>query len=77
MIQKNFIQMYEESFSHNYDLPALSDYTTDISYTYGEMAKQIARLHLLYEAAGVKKGDKIAVFGKNRFLNFLKTFHHL
>jgi len=65
MIQKNFIKMYEESFAKNFDLPALSDYTSDISYTYGEMARQIARLHLLYEAAGVKKGDKIAVFGKN------------
>jgi len=65
MIQKNFIKLYEESFARNFDLPALSDYTTDISYTYGEMARQIARLHLLYEAAGVKKGDKIAVFGKN------------
>ena len=65
MIQKNFIKLYEESFAHNFDLPALSDYTSDISYTYGEAARQIARLHLLYEAAGVKRGDKIAVFGKN------------
>lgn len=65
MIQKNFIRLYEESFARNFDLPALSDYTSDISYTYGEMARQIAKLHLLYEAAGVKKGDKVAVFGKN------------
>ena len=65
MIQKNFIKLYEESFARNFDLPALSDYTSDLSYTYGEMARQIARMHLLYEAAGVKKGDKIAVFGKN------------
>src|SRR6056300_729255 len=65
MIQKNLIKMYEESFRRNFDLPALSDYTSDISYTYGEMARQIARLHILYEAAGVKKGDKVAVFGKN------------
>jgi long-chain acyl-CoA synthetase len=65
MIQKNFIKLYEESFARNFDLPALSDYTSDISYTYGEMARQIARLHLIYEAAGVKRGDKVAVFGKN------------
>ena len=65
MIEKNFIKLYEESFAHNFDIPALSDYTSDVSYTYGEMARQIARLHLLYEVAGVKKGDKIAVFGKN------------
>ena len=65
MIEKNFIKLYEESFARNFDLPALSDYTSDISYTYGEMARQIARLHLLYHAAGVKKGDKIALFGRN------------
>jgi long-chain acyl-CoA synthetase len=65
MIQKNFIKLYEDSFVRNFDLPALSDYTSDISYTYGEMARQIARLHILYEAAGVKRGDRIAVFGKN------------
>jgi long-chain acyl-CoA synthetase len=65
MIEKNFIKLYEESFARNFDLPALSDYTSDISYTYGEMARQIARMHLLYEAAGVKKGDKVALFGKN------------
>lgn len=65
MIQKNFIELYEESFAKNFDLPALSDYTSDISYSYGEMAIQIARLHLLYDAAGLKKGDKVAVFGKN------------
>lgn len=65
MIEKNFIKLYEESFTRNFDLPALSDYTSDISYSYGEMARQIARLHLLYQAAGVKRGDKIALFGKN------------
>ena len=65
MIQLNFIKLYEESFTRNFELPALSDYTSDVSYTYGEMARQIARLHLLYESAGVKKGDKIALFGKN------------
>jgi len=65
MIQKNFIKLYEESFAKNFDLPALSDYTSDTKYSYGEMARQIARMHLLYEEAGVKKGDKVAVFGKN------------
>ncbi len=64
MIQQNLIKFYEKSFSENWDLPALSDYN-GISYTYGEMARHIARLHLLFEGLGIKKGDKIAVFGKN------------
>ncbi len=64
MIQQNLIKFYERSFSENWDLPALSNYD-GITFSYGEAAKQIAKLHLLYEGLGVKKGDKIAVFGKN------------
>jgi long-chain acyl-CoA synthetase len=64
MIQQNLIKLYEKSFSENWDLPALSDYN-GISYTYGEVATQIAKMHLLYEGLGIKKGEKIAVFGKN------------
>ena len=77
MIEQNFLKLYEESISKNFELTALSDYTSDISYTYGEMGAQVARLHLLYEAAGVKKGDKIAVFGKNSSnwcVSFLSVF---
>ena len=46
MIQQNFIRLYEKSFSENWDLPALSDYQGE-TFTYSEMAEQIARLHLL------------------------------
>jgi long-chain acyl-CoA synthetase len=64
MIQQNFIKLYEKSFSENWDLPALSDYN-GITYTYSDVARQVARLHLMYKDFGIKKGDKIAVFGKN------------
>lgn len=64
MIQQNFIQLYEKSFQQNWELPALSDYNGK-TYTYGDVATRMARLHLLYEAFGIKKGDKVAVFGKN------------
>jgi long-chain acyl-CoA synthetase len=64
MIQQNFIKLYEKSFKEHWELPALSDYK-GISYTYGEVARQVAWLHILYEDLGIQKGDKIAVFGKN------------
>ncbi len=64
MVQHNFIKLYEKSFSENWDFPALSDYN-GTSFTYGEVAGQMARLHMLFESQGIKKGDKIAVFGKN------------
>ena len=64
MIKQNFNKLYEKSFSENFDLPALSDYQGQ-TYSYGEAAAQIARMHLLFEELGMKKGDKVAVFGKN------------
>lgn len=35
--------------------------------TYADMARRIAALHLLFKECGVKRGDKIAVMGKNSF----------
>jgi len=64
MIEKNFIQLYENSFRQHWDLPALSDYNGE-TYSYGDVARQVARMHLIYDAIGIRKGDKIAVFGKN------------
>ena len=64
MIQENFIRLYEDSFKKNWDLPAISDYQGP-EYTYGEMSKMIAQQHLFFEQIGIKKGDKIALFGKN------------
>jgi long-chain acyl-CoA synthetase len=57
--------MYEGSFKEYFNLPALTEYGTSTSYTYGEAAQEIAKLHLLFEAANVQRGDKIAVIGKS------------
>ena len=35
------------------------------SFTYGQMATQIEKFHLAFEALGVKKGDKIALHARN------------
>ena len=58
-------KIYQNSFRTNFMLPAVTDYGSDTTLTYGEFAKKIARIHLLYESCGVKKGDKIALMGKN------------
>ena len=65
MIKENFIKLYEHSFRDNWDLPCYADYGTDISFTYGEVAKEIAKLHLLFEHCKLRRGDKIALIGKN------------
>ena len=63
MIQKNFIKLYEHSFRENWDLPCYTDYGENESYTYGEVAQEIAKLHLLFKHCSLRRGDKIAVIG--------------
>jgi long-chain acyl-CoA synthetase len=65
MIKQNFIKLYEESFQKNWELPAITDYKGDNSYTYGELAGEIAKLHLLFGELGIQKGDAIALIGRN------------
>ncbi len=57
--------MYEASFREHRELPALTDYFKKESFSYYEMAKEIARLHLLFTEAKLKKGEKVALIGRN------------
>ncbi len=65
MIKENFIKLYEDSLKQNWELPAISDYGESQEYTYGELAKEIARLHILFEECRLRRGEKIALIGKN------------
>ena len=65
MIQENFIQLYENSFRANWDLPALTNYGEKETWSYADVARHIARLHILFEAYDIRQGDKIALIGKD------------
>ena len=65
MIKENFIKLYENSFRENWDLPCYTDYGENTQYTYGQVAEEIARLHLLFKHCSLRRGDKISVIGKN------------
>ena len=65
MIEINFVKLYESSFKDNWNLDALTDINDTNHFTYGEMAKQIARMHMLFEHMDINKGDKIALVGPN------------
>ena len=73
MIDKNFIKLYEESFRENWDMLALSDYNTSKNLTYGEVAEQIERLHILFRQCKIRRGDKIAIVGRNN-VNWVITY---
>ena len=64
MIPENFIKYLEDSLKNNWELPALTDYKGN-SYKYKEVARKISRIHIMFEECDVKKGDKIALIGKN------------
>lgn len=61
----DLLETYRQAFSDNFPLPAISDYISGKTYTYGDLAKRIARVHLFFEAAGIHPGDKVALLGKN------------
>ena len=65
MLQENLLKIYEKSFRENREMSALTDYFKDETFSYYEMAKEIAKLHLLFKKAGIKQGDKIALIGRN------------
>ena len=60
-----FIKLYEKSFRENFDFPALSDYDANVNYTYGALAKEIAKLHILFRECNLKEGDSVSLVGKN------------
>ena len=65
MMKENTVKIFEQSFKDNWELPALSDYNTKETFTYGDFAREIARLHLFFKEIGIKEGDHIALIGKN------------
>lgn len=64
MIKENLVSYFETSIKENWNLPALSDYKGN-SYTYSQVGITIKKLHLLFREAGIKRGDKISLVGKN------------
>ncbi|MDD2322150.1 MAG: AMP-binding protein [Bacteroidales bacterium] len=61
---ENLVRLFEFSIKNNWEITALSDYK-GIDYTYREVGTRIMKIHAVFQACGVKKGDKIALVGKN------------
>ena len=58
------MELIENSIKEHWDLPAFSDYNGH-TYHYKDVARRIAKFHIILEHAGVKKGDKVALVGRN------------
>ena len=60
----SFNSYIEQSIIKNWDLDALTDYK-GITLQYKDVARKIEKIHIIFEHSGVKKGDKIAICGRN------------
>ncbi|MDE5847146.1 MAG: AMP-binding protein, partial [Muribaculaceae bacterium] len=63
-IPQSLNAILEASVCRNWERPSLSDYKGS-TYSFSQVAEMIAKLHILFEAAGMKQGDKVAICGKN------------
>lgn len=61
----HFFEYFNSRIPQNWNEPALTDYAGGNNYTYGEMATQMARVQVLFEHMGIKRGDKVAICGNN------------
>jgi long-chain acyl-CoA synthetase len=61
---KHYFIRLEEAIKANWERPALGNFRGE-TFTFGEVATNIAKLHVLYETIGLKKGDKVALCAKN------------
>lgn len=60
----DFVDLIAESLKNNWNIDALTDYQ-GVTLQYKDVARKIEKLHILFENAGVEKGDKIALCGRN------------
>ncbi|MBQ8502631.1 MAG: long-chain fatty acid--CoA ligase [Bacteroides sp.] len=62
--QSTFIDYIEQSIIQNWDLDALTDYK-GITLQYKDVARKIAKIHIVFDSMNIQPGDKIAVCGRN------------
>ena len=64
MIKENLVETLEKSILKNWENPCFSDYG-GAAYSYADVAASISGIHGLFKSFDVKKGDKIALCGRN------------
>ena len=61
---KSYLTRLEETTKRDWDLPALANYHGEV-FAYKDIATYIAKFHIFFEAAGIAKGDKVALCARN------------
>ncbi len=64
MLAENFIEYLEKGLRNTWEGNAFSDYRGK-TMTYREVGLEIMKFHRFFEKAGIRRGEKIALLGKN------------
>lgn len=65
-------KIFEKSIKENWDRPAISNYQ-GVTLHYRDVARRIAKLHIMFEECGLEKGDKVALCSRNQ-ANWVVSF---
>jgi len=63
-MNERFLELIENSIKANWERPALTDHKGKTFY-FKDLAEEIAKLHIIFAQANIRKGDKIALMGRN------------
>ena len=64
MLKENFVETMAASINKNWDVPCFSDLNGE-TITYNELAHRIFKIHYIIAEAGLKKGDRVGLVGRN------------
>ena len=58
-------KIFEASFKKNWERPAISNYQ-GVTLKFGDVARRMEKLHIMFEECGLQKGDKVALCSRNQ-----------
>ena len=64
MTPNTFLGLIEQSIRNHWEIPVMTDYQGK-TFHYKDLAQEIDQLNDFFEKAGIQRGDKIAICGKN------------
>lgn len=64
-MKNHYLHYLNDVIQRQWQEAALTDYGEGKEYTWGQMAGEIARMHVLFRELGLQPGDKIAIAGRN------------
>ena len=58
-------KIFEAAFKKNWERPAISNYQ-GVTLKFGDVARRMEKLHIMFEECGLQKGDKVALCSRNQ-----------